>query len=221
MDNTPDLRRLSRLLSLILRHHPEEFGVSVDASGWASVDELIKRITAVDLQWRGLHRGHVEAAALLPEYERFELKGPQIRALYGHSSNVIECNGEPTQPPSVLFHVTTSSNLDRIREEGLVPNGRRFVHLTSSWHYAQLLRATLASKRQDSATLSVDTERAPSHSIRFTQCSSAVWVTPHVPSALLSLVRGGRFPALKLFPLKPSQDDFSSLASELDGILGK
>ena len=33
--------RLSKYLSLILRHHPEVIGISLDAHGWADVDELI------------------------------------------------------------------------------------------------------------------------------------------------------------------------------------
>ena len=36
--------RLSRYLSLILRHHPEVLGISLDAHGWADVDELIAGI---------------------------------------------------------------------------------------------------------------------------------------------------------------------------------
>ena len=33
--------RLSKYLSLILRHHPEVIGISLDAHGWADADELI------------------------------------------------------------------------------------------------------------------------------------------------------------------------------------
>ena len=36
--------RLSKYLSLILRHHPEVIGISLDAHGWADVDELIAGI---------------------------------------------------------------------------------------------------------------------------------------------------------------------------------
>lgn len=36
--------RLSKYLSLILRHHPEVIGISLDAHGWADVDELINGI---------------------------------------------------------------------------------------------------------------------------------------------------------------------------------
>lgn len=36
-----DDRRLSRLLSLVLRHDPDRFGVTLDAAGWADVETLL------------------------------------------------------------------------------------------------------------------------------------------------------------------------------------
>ena len=36
--------KLSKYLSLILRHHPEVIGISLDAHGWADVNELINGI---------------------------------------------------------------------------------------------------------------------------------------------------------------------------------
>ena len=39
-----DLTKLSRYISLILRHKPEVIGISLDEHGWANVDELITGI---------------------------------------------------------------------------------------------------------------------------------------------------------------------------------
>lgn len=36
-----DLNKVSRFLSLILRHHPEKIGITLDKHGWASVAELL------------------------------------------------------------------------------------------------------------------------------------------------------------------------------------
>ncbi|MCL6540558.1 MAG: RNA 2'-phosphotransferase, partial [Roseiflexus sp.] len=38
----PDLVRASKFLSLILRHKPERIGLTLDANGWADVDDLIR-----------------------------------------------------------------------------------------------------------------------------------------------------------------------------------
>ena len=37
-------RRLSKFLSLILRHQPEKLGVTLDANGWGSVPEIIQKM---------------------------------------------------------------------------------------------------------------------------------------------------------------------------------
>ena len=34
--------RISKFLSLVLRHRPEEIGLGLDQSGWASVGQLIE-----------------------------------------------------------------------------------------------------------------------------------------------------------------------------------
>ena len=36
--------KLSKLLSLILRHKPEEIGVKLDFEGWANIDEIIQKL---------------------------------------------------------------------------------------------------------------------------------------------------------------------------------
>ena len=35
------LKETSKFISLILRHKPEEIGITLDEHGWANVDELI------------------------------------------------------------------------------------------------------------------------------------------------------------------------------------
>ena len=35
--------KLSKFISLVLRHKPEEIGLTLDSNGWARVDELIKK----------------------------------------------------------------------------------------------------------------------------------------------------------------------------------
>mgnify|MGYP003309090846 CR=1 FL=1 len=36
-----NLTKVSKLISLILRHKPEEIGIELDKHGWAKVDELV------------------------------------------------------------------------------------------------------------------------------------------------------------------------------------
>ena len=42
---TPDLTRISKYISLILRHKPEVIGIQLDAHGWADVNALLAGIS--------------------------------------------------------------------------------------------------------------------------------------------------------------------------------
>ena len=42
---TPDLTRISKYISLILRHKPEVIGIQLDAHGWADVNALLVGIS--------------------------------------------------------------------------------------------------------------------------------------------------------------------------------
>lgn len=39
--NESERRKISKFLSLILRHKPEEIGITLDQNGWASINEII------------------------------------------------------------------------------------------------------------------------------------------------------------------------------------
>jgi putative RNA 2'-phosphotransferase len=38
---SPDLVRLSKFQSLVLRHEPERIGIAFDSNGWVAVDDLL------------------------------------------------------------------------------------------------------------------------------------------------------------------------------------
>ena len=39
--------QISKLISLVLRHHPEKLGLTLDAHGWADTRALIEAINAI------------------------------------------------------------------------------------------------------------------------------------------------------------------------------
>ncbi len=42
--NKDRVKRLSKFLSLVLRHQPEKIGIELDENGWANVRELIMQM---------------------------------------------------------------------------------------------------------------------------------------------------------------------------------
>src|SRR5271156_1118801 len=74
----------SKFLSLILRHQPEAIGLSLDANGWANIDELI---ALANSKGRPLNRTLLDEVVATNDKKRFIISedGTRIRANQGHS----------------------------------------------------------------------------------------------------------------------------------------
>lgn len=123
-----DLKSDSKVLSLVLRHQPEAIGLTLDAEGWASVDELI---ACAAKQRRALSRERIAKIVDTSDKQRFKLSddGARIRANQGHSIDV-DLKLVSQTPPEILFHGTTARNLDSIQAGGLEKRSRQHVHLS-------------------------------------------------------------------------------------------
>lgn len=126
-----DLVRLSKFLSLMLRHQAEDFGLVLDENGFTDIDAVWTQIT----KKYGAKYTRDNLETLLSETtagkQRYERVGTRIRALYGHSA-VREIEYEPAEPPDILYHGTTQQALVAIRQEGLTSQKRQYVHLSTN-----------------------------------------------------------------------------------------
>lgn len=118
-----DHRRLSKAMVYQLRHHGPNNGVPIDKAGFASMDDL-----ALALK---VDSSHLLAVAEHPGEPRFEIQDGRIRALYGHSLDVVIDAGIKVGAPTSLYHGSSWAALDAIVHDGLVPMQRRMVHLTN------------------------------------------------------------------------------------------
>ena len=73
--------KLSKYLSMILRHRPEAIGIRLDEHGWADVDELIAGIAKT----REFNRDILEEIVRTDEKQRYSFNedGTKIRANQG------------------------------------------------------------------------------------------------------------------------------------------
>jgi putative RNA 2'-phosphotransferase len=118
---------LSKTLSYFLRHEPEEGNLSMDEQGYVSAEELVTVLR--DRKWPDVTAEQLLETVEDPDVERFERLGDRIRASYGHSVDVTLEHPE-IRPPDELYHGTSRSAWESIREEGLKPMGRQYVHLS-------------------------------------------------------------------------------------------
>ena len=166
--------KLSKFISLVLRHKPEEIGLTLDSNGWARVDELIKKannhkftFTLEDLQ----------RVVAENDKKRFSFSedGKMIRANQGHSIEV-DLKLEVTSPPDVLYHGTATRFLGLIMAQGLKPMQRHDVHMTEN-----VDTAVATGKRHGSPiVLQINAAQMDIDGIEFRRSENGVWLTPHV-----------------------------------------
>jgi putative RNA 2'-phosphotransferase len=175
-----DQIRLSKFLSLILRHDPGKVGLSLDEAGWVEVAELLDAM--------GRHGHPVSREALLRVVEtsdkkRFALSddGARIRASQGHSVEV-ELGYAPATPPDVLYHGTVDRFLDSIRAKGLVKGERHHVHLSADAQTA----TKVGARRGRAVVLRIDAAGMAREGLLFFVSANGVWLTDQVPARFIA-----------------------------------
>lgn len=124
-----DLLKLSKEVSYALRHAPHEYELELDEEGWVDINQLLESLRQAH-HWRDIQAKDLIRMINTSEKKRHELLEGKIRALYGHSlpQKIIK---EVMQPPDVLYHGTARSHVISILEQGLLPKGRQYVHLSA------------------------------------------------------------------------------------------
>jgi len=170
-----DTVKVSKFLSLVLRHKPEHIGLTLDREGWASIDDLIARAGANGML---LTREVVRRVVETSDKQRFAFDeaGQRIRANQGHSVDV-ELGLEPTEPPPVLFHGTAESALASIRTGGLHAASRQYVHLSPD----EATAVKVGRRHGPPVVLRIDAARMRAEGHEFFCSTNGVWLTDAVP----------------------------------------
>ncbi|MEV6165453.1 RNA 2'-phosphotransferase [Streptomyces sp. NPDC052052] len=169
--------KVSKYLSKHLRHQPERIGITLDASGWVAIDDLLR---ATALHHFPLTRTELDHVVAVNDKQRFAIEDGRIRASQGHTVPV-DLALPPAEPPAFLYHGTVGGALDAIRSEGLRPMNRTHVHLSPD-------RATatrVGARRGRPVVLSVDAAAMHRAGHTFYVSANGVWLTAAVPPAFL------------------------------------
>jgi putative RNA 2'-phosphotransferase len=180
-DLSRDQVRLSKRMSLVLRHRPEVAGLVLDANGWVPVAELLTAL--------GMTRDQLDLVVANNDKSRFAVQaGPdgveRIRASQGHSRRVdVDLDLPAATPPAELFHGTPRANLEAILREGLRPRSRHHVHLS-----VDLPTAVTVGRRRspDVVVFSVAAGVMAEEGHVFHRSDNGVWLTAVVPAQHLS-----------------------------------
>ena len=168
--------RISKFLSLVLRHKPEKIGLSLDQGGWARLDELLVKTNQAGVS---LNKELLQQVVEHNDKRRFSFSEDRqrIRANYGHSIPAY-LDFAPSMPPQFLFHGTAIRFLDSIKRQGLVPKKRNYVHLSPD----QQTAIKVGRRHGKPIVLTIQAGRMYECSFQFFCSASGVWLTQRVPA---------------------------------------
>lgn len=174
--------QLSKEISYALRHAPWEYELELDDDGWVSVEQLLISLKE-NSKWESVTVRDLEHIIQNSDKKRHELVDGKIRALYGHSIPM-KILKESAEPPMILFHGTARRFCKSIENNGLLPKGRQYVHLSND-----IETALQVGKRHDDkpVILEIDAKKAWNEGIKFYLGNDKVWLADNIPSKYIKV----------------------------------
>lgn len=169
-----NLTKVSKYISLILRHKPEAIGISLDEHGWANVEELIEGVNKT----HKLDMEMLEEIVATDDKQRYSFNEDKtlIRANQGHSIDV-DVELEEVEPPEYLWHGTGEKYVQSIRKSGIIAKSRLYVHLSDSYG-----TAILVGKRHGKPMVfCVKSGQMHTDGYKFYRSKNGVYLTKSVP----------------------------------------
>lgn len=171
-----NLTKISRYISLILRHKPEEIGITLDEHGWANVNELLNGVH-IDMPT-------LEKIVATDDKQRYSFNEDKtlIRANQGHSIPV-DVELEEVEPPEYLWHGTGEKYTQSILQAGLIPKSRLYVHLS----YDTETALAVGKRHGVPVIFRIEAFRMHQDGFKFYLSKNGVWLTKNVPVEYLSI----------------------------------
>ena len=173
-------QRISKFISLILRHNPEIINITLDEHGWANVDELIAGVSKkfpidINLLEQIVNSDNKQRYSFSPDKKL-------IRANQGHSIPV-DVELEELEPPEILYHGTGEKFTDSINSQGLLPMSRLYVHLSNDLDSAY----KVGQRHGKPVIYQVKSGEMFKDGYKFFRSVNKIWLTKIVPAKYLIL----------------------------------
>ena len=177
-----DYERVSKFISLLLRHKPEAANLVLDKYGYAQVDELVAYLNK---KYGGFTVTDLDTIVETDDKQRYSYNNDhtKIRAVQGHSFPV-DLGLEAQQPPLLLFHGTSTKYLDSIMKKGIISKSRQYVHLSKDVDTAHTV-----GLRHGAGTviLVVSANQMWKDGYKFFLSDNGVWLVDEVPTKYFTL----------------------------------
>ncbi len=174
--------KISKFLSLILRHKPETINLKLDENGWTDIGDLLEKSAA---NGNYFTRKELQTVVETNDKKRFVIDETKtkIRASQGHSIKV-EIEFEERLPPAILYHGTAERNVESILKTGLRKMQRHHVHLSADPETARAVGIRYGKP----VIFKVDTQKMLRENFKFLVSANNVWLVAEVPPHFLEIL---------------------------------
>ena len=176
-----ELDHIGRVLTGILRHFPERYGLTMDEHGWVSLPQIVRAISQRHRGYHWLRVHHLVAIAETDAKGRYEVRDDRIRATYAHTVDV-QLDLPTDRVPDMLYYPVTEEEAPIVLEVGLRPSDRKKVHLSKT---AEDARAAGSVRTPQPVILEVDTRAARAAGLVIMRAGTTVFLIDSVPPEYL------------------------------------
>ncbi len=176
--------KLSKTVTYILRHHPEDFDLKLEADASAAADELLE---ALRRKFDTITKNDLVQLVKNDPKGRFSFLDDRkrIRANYGHSIEGVNPDYQAVKPPEILYHGTRPEVKDKILAAGLKPMGRNYVHLSVGIKEA---KQVARRRTRQPLILKVKALKAHQEGQNFYKTAEDIYLTDKISTEYLSLL---------------------------------
>jgi putative RNA 2'-phosphotransferase len=186
MSHRHRITALGKLLTYILAHRPDEFGLVPDQEGFVPVKDLRQALIEPKPKvapwpvtpwseegWSYVRRSHIAEVAYGSDRSKFELKDDRIRSTQPAAAY------EAAVPPQTLYYGCRRRAYPHILQGGLDPGGRQFIPLATD----PALALRIGRRRDPNPILvEIHAQRANNEGVAFYQTHPLLYLATHVPS---------------------------------------
>lgn len=181
MLNEKDTTRISKFLSLVLRHKPKTIDIVLDDNGWADVNTLIQKSAIKGVRFDFPTLQHIVDTNAKKRFA-FNDAFDKIRANQGHSIE-IDLGYTAQEPPEILYHGTATRFIGSILQTGLEKRQRHHVHLSKDTSTA----INVGQRHGQPVVLEVLALQMYHDKYEFFLSDNGVWLTDNVPTKYIRL----------------------------------
>ena len=173
LQRTP--KQLAKFIDYVLSRRPDEFGLVLDADGFAKIKEFLKAVGEEE-GFRYVRRAHLDEIMLTVPNHSFEISDNLIRSKI---RDRLPRHSYAMDPPKLLYTCVRQKAYPHVHQKGVRPTGYSRVILSSNPDMAQRI-----GRRVDhgAVLLTIQVQNSVDRGVVFFQAGENIFLTDFIPA---------------------------------------